>query len=346
MYGAKELCAVLLLTTIFSFEFGAAILVPALTINSAEWQSYVNTYGKTYTTYPESYAVFYYNYNNKLITAHNLQADRNPNTVTYRLGVNQFTDMRLIHFSALFPKTTLPTTAPSATQPPTVQAASPSFDFITDLQLNITVEDQGTVCNSGWAYATAKAIEVYAASLAVSTERFSAQNLIDCAGSGIGCTRQVAQTAFEYLVGFQQPLYTVTDYPDNNRLTTQGMCVPPTTATGTPINLASYSRIDNPDDDTIMQYVSAQFPVVIEYDPTSFDFMQYRSGIFQQPRTKGGSHYMTVVGYGTDTTTNLNYWLVLNSFGTTWGENGYIRIIRQSTRPLTKVALFPTAFGP
>ncbi|XP_018792559.1 PREDICTED: ervatamin-C [Bactrocera latifrons] len=346
MCGAKEFFAVLLLTTIFSFEFGDTVIVPALTINSAEWRSYVSTYGKTYTNIPESYAVFYYNYNNRLITAHNLQADRNPNTVTYRLGVNQFTDMRFIHFKALFPKTTLPTTAPSATAPPTVQTAAASFDIITELQLTITVEDQGTVCNSGWAYATAKAIEIYAASLMVSTERLSAQNLIDCAGSGIGCTRQVAQIAFEYLVGFSQPLYSVTDYPDNNKLATQGMCVPPTTATGTPVTLASYSRIDNPDDDTIMQYVSALFPVVIEYDPTSFDFMEYKSGIFQQPRTKGGSHYMVVVGYGTDTTTNLNYWLVLNSFGTTWGEDGYIRIIRQSNKPLTTVAFFPTAFGP
>lgn len=275
-----------------------------------------------------------------------MKADRDPQRFTYKLGINQFTDMRLIHFKALFPKTAPPTTAPSATQPPPVQAASPSFDFRTDLQLTITVEDQGTVCNSGWAYATAKAIELYAESSLIPTGRLSAQNLIDCAGSGIGCTKQVAQTAFEYLVGHQQPLYTETDYPNNNKLATQGMCVPPTTTTGTPISLTAYSRIDNPDDNTIMQYVSAQYPVVIEYDPTSFDFMHYKSGIFQQPYTKGGSHYMTVIGYGTDTTTNLNYWLVLNSFGTTWGENGYIRILREPSKPLTRVALFPTEIAP
>ncbi|XP_011180420.1 uncharacterized protein LOC105210915 [Zeugodacus cucurbitae] len=341
MYGAKELCAVLLLTTILSFESGDSINVP--TTHSNDWLSYISTFpGKKDAPYPK----YYYNYNTKLINSHNSKANRDPQRFTYTLGENQFTDMRLIHFSALFPKTTPPPTTTTATDPPAVQTASPTFDFITDLQLDIQVEDQGTVCNSGWAYATAKAVEVYAASETMSTARLSAQNLIDCAGAGIGCTRQVAQTAFEYLVKYQQPLYTETDYENKNWLTTQEMCIPPTNPASTPVTVASYSQINNPDDDTIMQYVSAQFPVVIEYDPTSFDFMHYKSGIFQQPHTKGGSHYMTVMGYGADAKTGLNYWLVLNSFGTTWGEDGYIRILRDSSKPLTRVALFPTGFAP
>ncbi|CAD7011696.1 zingipain-2 [Ceratitis capitata] len=348
MYGAKEFYAVLLLTTILGFQFCDSIIVNRATLNSEEWTSYVSTYGKTYVNgpVPEAYALYYYNYNKKLITAHNVKADRYPDKITYRLGINQFTDMRLIHFNALFPKTTPPTTAPSATTAPQVQDASPSFDFITDLLLTITAENQGTVCNSGWAYATAKAVEIREAIETGITTRLSAQNLIDCAGSGTGCTRQVAQTAFEYLVGNQRPLYSETDYPNTPLLSTQGMCLTPTAATATSVTLASYSRIDNPTDDTIMKYVSAEFPVVILYDPTSFDFMHYKSGIFQQPHTYGGSHYMVVVGYGTDATLNLDYWLVLNSFGTTWGENGFIRIKRETTKPLTTLALFPTAFSP
>ena len=37
---------------------------------------------------------------------------------------------------------------------------------------------------------------------------------------------------------------------------------------------------------------------------------------------------MTLVGYGTDEKYG-DYWLVRNSWGTNWGENGYIRIKRE-----------------
>ncbi|XP_054739494.1 uncharacterized protein LOC129245393 [Anastrepha obliqua] len=345
MYSSKELCAALLLAIFLGIQIFDSHQAKA-TLNSQEWTDYKTKYNKTYSsaTTPEAYALFYYNYNKKLINSHNALADRGQST--YRLAINQFTDMRLIHFKALFPKTTQPTTS-SATTPPAVQAAGTSFDPITDLGLTVEVEDQGTVCNSGWAYATAKAVEIFAANenAEATPTPLSAQNLIDCAGSGIGCTKQVSQTAFDYLVEYNQSLYTKADYPNNNLLKVQGMCVPPTTTTGTAVNLASYARITDGDDATMLKYVFNEFPVVIEFDPTSFAFMQYSSGIFQQPHTYGGSHYMTVIGYGTDTTTNLDYWLVLNSFGTTWGEDGYIRILRDTSKPLAKSALFPTALG-
>ena len=37
---------------------------------------------------------------------------------------------------------------------------------------------------------------------------------------------------------------------------------------------------------------------------------------------------MVLVGYGTDESSGEDYWLVRNSWGADWGENGYIRILR------------------
>ena len=36
------------------------------------------------------------------------------------------------------------------------------------------------------------------------------------------------------------------------------------------------------------------------------------------------NHAITVVGYGTDEASGLDYWLVKNSWGTSWGEDGYL----------------------
>ena len=35
-----------------------------------------------------------------------------------------------------------------------------------------------------------------------------------------------------------------------------------------------------------------------------------------------------MVGYGTDDQTKLDYWVALNSWGASWGEQGYVRIQR------------------
>jgi cathepsin B len=55
------------------------------------------------------------------------------------------------------------------------------------------------------------------------------------------------------------------------------------------------------------------------------DFMSYKSGIYK--RTSDyllGGHAVRIVGWGTDGTTE--YWVVANSWGRYWGENGFFRI--------------------
>jgi len=65
--------------------------------------------------------------------------------------------------------------------------------------------------------------------------------------------------------------------------------------------------------------------------------MHYESGIYWDEtcpnQCQKVNHAMLLVGYGTDTETYsepLDYWLFKNSFGSSFGEAGYIRIIRNS----------------
>ena len=54
----------------------------------------------------------------------------------------------------------------------------------------------------------------------------------------------------------------------------------------------------------------------------------YRSGIYEEPAcsNKTTDHAVLVVGYGSDN--GEDYWLVKNSWGTRWGDQGYIKIAR------------------
>lgn len=62
------------------------------------------------------------------------------------------------------------------------------------------------------------------------------------------------------------------------------------------------------------------------------DFYNYDGGVYT--RTKGsklaGGHAIKIIGWGTDSESNLPYWIVANSWGTDWGEDGFFRILRGS----------------
>ncbi|EDW79734.1 uncharacterized protein Dwil_GK17940 [Drosophila willistoni] len=308
------------------------------------FEAYVKAFNKTYaTTSAGTFANYYYIYNRNQVNQHNAQQDRNR--TTYREAVNQFSDIRLIQFAALLPKAVYPTVSHASTAIDTTDPVS-EIDIISDLGMNVTVANQGTNCSSSWAYAAAKSIEIMNAIQTgnLNPLTLSAQELLDCAGMGTACTTQVPQIAFDYLTQYSNLLTDVEEYPNNNTLKTQGMCLPDQISTG--VQLATYATIAEGDDVSLQRFVSNNIPVIVEYNPATFGFMQYSSGVYVPPtriRTTS-SQFLVVVGYGHDTDTGLDYWNCLNSFGTTWGENGYIRIIRSDKYPLAKNAIFPNTF--
>ena len=80
----------------------------------------------------------------------------------------------------------------------------------------------------------------------------------------------------------------------------------------------------------ILKLSVKRIPVVAVIDASEPAFQLYKSGIYYSDTCgrNGLNHVVTVVGYGMDKEQGQAYWLVKNSWGKGWGEEGYIRIAR------------------
>lgn len=87
------------------------------------------------------------------------------------------------------------------------------------------------------------------------------------------------------------------------------------------------------DDDFILQVMSEVYfrgPIVVSMYAHSEEFETFKGGYVLRDRTEypGTTHDVSIIGWGETSDGNVKYWIVRNSFGTQWGENGFFRVER------------------
>ncbi|GIZ03445.1 cathepsin L [Caerostris extrusa] len=92
--------------------------------------------------------------------------------------------------------------------------------------------------------------------------------------------------------------------------------------------VTGYVDIPTGDEEALKQAVATIGPISVAIDAAHESFQTYQDGIYVEPEctTDQLDHAVLAVGYGTED--GSDYWLVKNSWGTTWGIKGYIKMAR------------------
>lgn len=179
------------------------------------------------------------------------------------------------------------------------------------------VKDQGQ-CGSCWAFSTTGAVEGLHALTTGELVPLSEEQLVECSTYGDhGCEGGLMDYGFAYVKN--NGLCSEDDYPYTAE---DGVCVMNCT---TQVTIAGCKDV-SPDTEADMVAAVAVQPVSVAIEADSRSFSMYSGGVYSA--TDCGTnldHGVLVVGYTPD------YWIVKNSWGDTWGENGYINIARDGS---------------
>eukprot|EP00931_Biecheleriopsis_adriatica_P123255 TRINITY_DN9829_c0_g1_i1.p1 TRINITY_DN9829_c0_g1~~TRINITY_DN9829_c0_g1_i1.p1 ORF type:complete len:398 (-),score=64.13 TRINITY_DN9829_c0_g1_i1:19-1212(-) len=203
---------------------------------------------------------------------------------------------------------------------------------------NVTVSrnythDQGP-CGSCWAAAAALTLEMHTEIANLDTVPLSFEQLVDCVanpehcGGDGGCKGATAELAFDH-VKKSGGIVAADTYKGGYLHSNEGKCKPPTPDVPI-VRIADFKRLEINRLQPLLETVATTGPVVASVDATGWG--SYWNGVFDGcPRDATVNHAVTLIGYGHDSEHKKDYWLIRNSWGTGWGEDGTIRLLRHSS---------------
>ena len=185
------------------------------------------------------------------------------------------------------------------------------------------MKNQGQ-CGSCWSFSTTGSLEGQHFRKNNKLVSLSEQNLVDCskAHGNHGCKGGWMNTAFEYIKQ-NGGIDTEQSYPYLG--TDVGECKFSKSSIGA--TCTGYTSIKAGDEEQLKNAAATIGPIAVAIQVTS-SFQSYHSGVYYEPACNPNqlNHAVLVVGYGNEG--GHDYWLVKNSWGQGFGQDGYIKMAR------------------
>lgn len=193
------------------------------------------------------------------------------------------------------------------------------------------IKNQGH-CGSCWAFSAVSVMESAHFLATGNMPSLSEQELVDCEPKSNGCNGGLSAYGFQYamnvgMVSEDEYPYTAVTGTCNNSVLNGG------------VKVTDWQWVVRQSADELKNAIAKQ-PVSVSIQADQPVFHQYTSGIISG--TDCGTsldHAIVAVGYGSEN--GMDYYIVRNSWGTSWGENGYVRIAIEEGKGVCGIQVRP-----
>lgn len=286
-----------------------------------EFLEFTDTYNKSYNSVNETvhrYNIFVDNVNN--INRHNNEMKEKGHT--FKMGVNQFTDLTNKEFRGNLRKRNVINHDATI-----VVCESPNipdnFNWVKHQPRVVTPVKNQAQCGSCWAFSTTGSVESAHAIKTGKLISLSEQQLVDCSfpEGNEGCMGGFMYQAFQYIID-KKGICSEKSYPYQG---VDELCQQNCTRV---VKIKGYHNVTASDENQMKVHLF-NLPLSVAMQANLPSFQSYKKGIYHDPQCIGElDHGVLLVGYGHNKKLKKDYWIVKNSWGVSWGKNGYFLLAR------------------